>query len=169
MRNTLLHPPEPLGDEMHSNQLCSEISDGSTNHPAVNSVTAPGGTLSLVPMNRSSRANNGVESGSMPTITAVATSSSISRNVQQHTNHYIPSDSNGRHFGGIGDITKLLEAMNKNTKSLMQSSICEVQSNYQQAKANLKRAQAEKDGDDIIFHKMACCNLMDELRQQGSA
>jgi hypothetical protein len=120
MRNTLLHPPEPLGDEMHSNQLCSETSDGGTNHPAANSVKALGGTLSVVPVNHSSWAKNGVDSGSMPTITAVATSSIISRTVQQHTNHYIPSGSNGRHFGGMGDIATLLDAMNKNTRSLMQ-------------------------------------------------
>ncbi len=74
----------------------------------------------------------------MPTITVVTTSSSISRNVQQRTNHYIPSDSNGRHFGGMGDIATLPDMMNKNTRSLMQRSAYEVQSDCQQAKANLK-------------------------------
>ncbi len=36
----------------------------------------------------------------------------------------------------------------------MQWSICEVQSDYQEANSSLKRAKAEKDDDDIILYEI---------------
>ena len=102
MQSTILPPPEPLGAEDATTELCSEVSSTmrNNNHLLVNSSVVPGGTLTLVPVSTSTNNNN-----------------------ERHVKHRVSSmncnNNSSKRNRSFGDISSLVEVMNQNTRAIL--------------------------------------------------
>lgn len=126
IQNTILPPPESLGDECATNELASEVEVGSSSHPKTNSLVALGGTLTLEPV---SLPRNSSPPSAVP-ITAVATSTATTQNVRQLTSNHRPADSHGRIASGLGDFSTFFDVMSRNAHAMMHRPIHDVQKDY---------------------------------------
>ncbi len=130
------------------------------NHnPAVNSLVATGGTLSLVPT--TAVAAPGVNVTAVP---ATVSSTNKGRNVHQRVGNSNDGTALGIMGSNMGSLPLVVEMMNKQTLAFMRQPFCDVHTDYQIAKSALANAKSENDDASISFDQTACCNLEEELK-----
>ncbi len=61
----------------------------------------------------------------------------------------------------LGDISSLMEIMNRNTRVMLRRPFGKVQRDY---KASLQSAKDDNNESRIMFYEMALCNLFKELQ-----
>jgi hypothetical protein len=168
--NTLLPPPESLGAENAMSELHREVLGSSRSHPAINSVVAPSGTISVTPVTALGGVNNlATTTMAIQPIAAVAASSSIARNVRHQTTNHTTSDNDC--FGCNGalcDLSSLFDMMQRNNCILLQQSYHKIQADYESPLASLNRARSDNDNAHMSFYKMAYRNLLEELRSMSA-
>jgi len=160
IQNTILPPPESLGDECATNELASEVAVGSSSHPNTNSLVALGGTLMLEPV---SLPRNSSAPSAVP-ITAVATSTATTQNFWQRTSNHRLADSHGRIASGFGEFSTFFDVMSRNARAMMNRPIRDVQKDYVDFLNALDKARSDNDEARILFYDTACRNLLEEMR-----
>ena len=160
MRNTLVPPANSLDYRDESHEEATEVTAPVNRLPAVNSLVATGGSLTLVP----------TTAGPAPignaTIIPPSVSATNGRNVRQRVGSSFTNDCGGLGIMGsnMGSLPLIIDMMNKQNRVFMRRSFRDVHSDYQLAKSALATAKAENDDGSISFYQVACHKLEEELK-----